>query len=164
MRNLDEEQTGETQVIEPAEPLTELGEIKAELEALRAQLSEKDTREADFVSYENAKRLNVSDLPKDPAAIRDLVRKHALQQVEGCRRNEPTVNLHLETIANQAVKIVELHPKYIALDTGNSDPIYRGSNTKPDYERAVRELRNACRLIGGVEKSIMPIFSFIEPW
>ena len=144
----------------------------AEMEAAVAEMNARlgtsikvgvpDTPSGDFVLPSQAKRHEESDFyGLSKAGIRESVRKHALDQIEPVKRDDPTKARYIEKLSTLAEQFVEVSQRKKGV------PEYFGGGTRAnswnEYDKVAREIRNTCQMIGGQE-SITPIFKEIKPF
>lgn len=108
----------------------------------------------EYVPPTKASRYDVLQFPDDPAEIREIIRKHALKQIESSKRNYPYVLAHIETYANEAVELV----KYGKQRSGQQEfpaTMYGTRNQAYNrFDRHARRIEEECGII-----SIAPIFA-----
>ena len=116
----------------------------------------------DFVLPSQASRHEESDFyGLSKAGIRESVRKHALDQIEPVKRDDPTKARYIEKLSNLAEQFVEVSKRK------QNVPEYFGGGTRAsswlEYDKVASQIRNTCQMIGGNE-SITPIFKEIKPF
>lgn len=112
----------------------------------------------EYVMPANASRRATNTFPQDDAAVRELVRKHALSQIETTKRGDKKKLERIEAYAQYAADLVRLAkekeqvPEYFSSKTGAR------MNTWKDFDRAAHKIQEECGILG-----ITPMFAEIDP-
>ena len=151
-----------------AKNLTELqrlevlqNEAKAIKERLGIKDEQKDTgvllhESIEYVIPAKAQRRATNTFPQDAAAVREIIRKHALSQTETTKRNDKRKLARIEAYAQHAADLVRLAkkkeetPEYFSSQSGSR------MNTWKDFDRASQKIKEECGILG-----ITPMFAEI---